>query len=479
MGLIFRRRLLDWGATPEERLIPLPAGDRLLADGKRTGTMAITIEAPPSAVWPWLVQMGMGRGGWYSWDRLDNAGQHSAEAIVPQWQHLEVGDRLVSVAGGKAWFDVVHIEPERALCVRARIDMRRGRSLDPGDPEPRWLVDSTWEFLLRPLDDDRTRLVVSGREHSKPRWVSVPAAFAFWDPAHVLMQLKQLRELKRRVEAAGSETGMYVHESGTPGAPAVVFLQGAGASGRMWREHMASLAGRFHCLAPDLPGFGRSNHLPCRSRTETADLVAELIETRVPARRAHVVGLSWGGAITYAVLERHPDLLDRVVIDGAGVLPWWGGNLILAGVSVVSPFLHTRPVIGLFSDIIGMDEEGRADLRASSRWAFQQAFIEGFKTRPSNAHISAGCPTLLVAGEKETVVRPSNAALASLMPNAVARFAPGLGHGWLARTLELHVHMVEAWLAGSELPSELIPEGASASAVARMLRMIGVPRPGS
>ena len=83
---------------------------------------------------------------------------------------------------------------------------------------------------------------------------------------------------------------MYVHESGTPGSPAVVFLHGAGASGRMWREHLAKLAG-FHCLAPDLPGFGRSNQLPFLSRTVTADLVAELIATRVPARRAHVVGL--------------------------------------------------------------------------------------------------------------------------------------------------------------------------------------------
>jgi hypothetical protein len=71
-------------STPEERLIPPPAGDRLLTDGKRTGTMANTTEAAPSFVWPWLVQIGMGRGGWYSWDRLDNAARPSARAIVPE-----------------------------------------------------------------------------------------------------------------------------------------------------------------------------------------------------------------------------------------------------------------------------------------------------------------------------------------------------------------------------------------------------------
>ena len=270
----------------------------------------------------------------------------------------------------------------------------------------------------------------------------------------------------------GTDRGMYVHESGTPGSPAVVFLHGAGASGRMWREHQAKLAG-FHCLAPDLPGFGRSNQLPFLSRTVTADLVAELIATRVPARRAHVVGLSWGGALAHTLLDRHPGLVNRAVIDGAGVLTWWAGRLILAGVTVVSPFLHTRPVTALFSGIIGMDEVGRAELRASSPRAFRRAFVEGFTSGVSRVEVSAPAPTLLVAGEKETVVRPANAALASLMPHAVARFAPGLGHGWLARAPELHVRMVEAWLTEQELPSELRPETPAPAAVERLLRELG------
>jgi pimeloyl-ACP methyl ester carboxylesterase len=265
---------------------------------------------------------------------------------------------------------------------------------------------------------------------------------------------------------------MHVHESGPPGSPAVVFLHGAGASGRMWREHSARLSG-FHCLAPDLPGFGRSNHLACLSRPVTADLVAGLIAKSVPARRAHVVGLSWGGGITHTLLDRHPELVDRAVIDGAGVLTWWGGGLILAGVTVVSPFLHTRPVTALFGGMIGMDEVGRADLRASSRRAFRRAFVEGFKSGVSRVEIRASSPTLLVAGEKETAVRPSNAALASLMPHAVARFAPGLPHGWIARETELHIRMVEAWLTGQELPSQLKPERPSPAAVERLLRELG------
>lgn len=272
--------------------------------------------------------------------------------------------------------------------------------------------------------------------------------------------------------------GMYVHEAGAPGAPAVVFLHGAGASGRMWRHHVARLADRFYCLAPDLPGFGRSNRLAPATLDESADLIAELIQARVPARRAHLVALSWGSGIAHTMLERHTDLVDRAVIDGAGLLPSRGGWMVQLGVTVISPFLHTPPVVALFSGLIGMDEEGRDDLRRSSRRAFRASFVEGFgKPRPPRVEIGAPCPTLLVAGEKETLIRPSNAALAELMPNAVARYAPGLAHGWLARAPELHVRMVEAWLTDSELPSELGIEPPSPAAVERLKRLVGG-RPG-
>jgi pimeloyl-ACP methyl ester carboxylesterase len=278
----------------------------------------------------------------------------------------------------------------------------------------------------------------------------------------------------RNVEADRRATvaGMHVHESGDPGSPAVVLLQGAGGSGRMWSAHMARLAG-FHCLAPDLPGFGRSNHMASASRVETAELVAELIERRIPAQRAHVVGLSWGGGVAHTLLDRHPELVDRAVIDGAGVLASRGGTIILLGLAMTAPFLHTRPVVSLLSAIIGMDEVGREDLRASSRRAFWRAFVEGSRPSVSRVEVAATSPILLVAGEKETAIRSSNAALASLMTHAAARFAPGLGHGWMAREEDLHVRMVEAWLTGQELPTGLVPEPPSPQADERLLRELG------
>lgn len=251
---------------------------------------------------------------------------------------------------------------------------------------------------------------------------------------------------------------LEAYESGTPGWPAIVFLHGAAVSGRMWSEHMARLA-TYHCLAPDLPGHGRSNRRPWRSRSEAADLVAQLIESRVPGRRAHVVGLSLGGAITHELLARRADLLDRVIIDGSGVLPWWGNMPFLAGITALTPFLHTRPVGAMLSRSVGrIPDKDRADIRVASRRAFRRSYTDALATRVTRAEIAAPCPTLLVAGEKETAVRRSNAALAALMPHAVAWFVPHTGHGWLGMRLDLHLAMVEAWLGGSSLPEDLVPE---------------------
>jgi pimeloyl-ACP methyl ester carboxylesterase len=276
--------------------------------------------------------------------------------------------------------------------------------------------------------------------------------------------------LAREPIANASLTGWHIRESGDPGAVAVVFLHGAGLSGRMWEPHMARLAA-FHCLAPDLPGSGMSNRLPWTSRSDVADQVAELIEARVPAGRAHVVGLSLGGAVAHTILARHPGLADRVVIDGAGVLPWLGNTPLLIGIAAITPFLHTRTVIAALSRSVGqMPAAVQADLRVASRRAFFRSFVDALTTKASKAEVNAGCSTLLVAGERETAVRQSNAALATLMPSATARFVPGLGHGWLGTRLDLHVDMVEAWLTTGSVATGLSPEGPSPGAVARLRR---------
>jgi len=115
---VIRPKLLRWGATDEEVRRPYPGVD-LIPGGTRSATNAITIEAPPAKVWPWLVQMGYGRAGWYSWDRLDNFGRRSTEEIRPEWQKIALGDHLAAKPDGSEWWEVAALEPERVRSVVA------------------------------------------------------------------------------------------------------------------------------------------------------------------------------------------------------------------------------------------------------------------------------------------------------------------------------------------------------------------------
>jgi len=193
----FRPRLLRWGATDEEVERPYPGAD-LVPGAKRGATMAVTINAPPSALWPWLVQMGCDRAGWYSWDRLDNGGMPSAERIHPEWQQIAVGDHLISKPDGSTWFEVAALEPQRFLALRASFDLR-GHPFDAAGTRPPQYTDSVWCFLLDELPGGRTRLVVSGYADARPRLLQGALNFIFWEPAHWIMQTRQFTNLQRRV----------------------------------------------------------------------------------------------------------------------------------------------------------------------------------------------------------------------------------------------------------------------------------------
>lgn len=145
--LAVRPRPLRWGATDAEVAAAFPGAD-LVPGGRRGATMAVTIDAPPAAVWPWLAQMGCDRAGWYSWDRLDNGGVQSATRIHPEWQQVAVGDHWISVPSGATWFEVAAVEPERFLALRAPLDLHGGRPFDPARRRPCFYNDTLWAFLL-------------------------------------------------------------------------------------------------------------------------------------------------------------------------------------------------------------------------------------------------------------------------------------------------------------------------------------------
>lgn len=211
-----RPRLVRWGATDEEVAGPYPGAD-LIPGATRGTTMAVTIEAPPSAVWPWLVQMGVNRGMWYTWDYWRPWGLKSADRIHPEWQEISVGHRMASVPGGRVWWEVAALEPDRLLALRMSVDLL-GRPFDPRGRPPRCYSDSIWAFQLNALPGERTRLVVSGYWAFAPAWLRGIVNFVLLEPSTWIMQTRQFKGLKLRAERR-TPAGMAVSGDKTAWTP--------------------------------------------------------------------------------------------------------------------------------------------------------------------------------------------------------------------------------------------------------------------
>lgn len=150
-----------WRATDEEVAARLP-GDERIAEPATQVTRAIDVDAPPEAVWPWLVQLGADRGGFYSYDWLEDLfglGIHSADAVVADWQRLAVGDLVAADARRRGGWYVVDLRPGELLALQVA-DLRRGRPTSRAD-RPGW--EFLWTFALRPTPGGTTRLVVRER----------------------------------------------------------------------------------------------------------------------------------------------------------------------------------------------------------------------------------------------------------------------------------------------------------------------------
>lgn len=190
-----RYSLLHWGATLLETEEALP-GDEFLPDAIHVETRAITIDAPPDEVWPWIAQLGQGRGGLYSYDWVENligCDIHSADRVVPEWQALAVGDEVR--LHPKSALAVATVEPEEHLVLRSGPPREPGAGSMPDD----FPFDFTWAFVLRHHPGRQTRLVVRERYEARAAWAG-PAV----EPLAVVsavMGIKMLRGIKQRVES--------------------------------------------------------------------------------------------------------------------------------------------------------------------------------------------------------------------------------------------------------------------------------------
>src|SRR5262249_8440982 len=145
------------------------------------------IEAPPGHVWPWLVQMGGDRAGWYSVDSLDNRGIPSADEIHPEWQSLAEGDLVSAMKGTSAYFGLVRVQPQRALVLGSPSLRRTGPALPGQDLDFRM----TWSFALEPIGEDATFLCVRVRADFVPD-IAMLIKHGWGILAHEIMQHEQL-----------------------------------------------------------------------------------------------------------------------------------------------------------------------------------------------------------------------------------------------------------------------------------------------
>ncbi len=196
--LVIRPWHLNMGSTKEEVQRSMP-GDELVPNPKFQWNQATTIDAPAAEVWPWVVQIGNQRAGWYSWDGLHRlmgvAGsvddpRGSANRIIPELQDLKVGDviRMMPEDMGAPGYAVVSIEPDRALVTH--IDDENG---------------SSWVWVLDPIDEQTTRLIVRFRQKWEPGLANT-LMFGIADELGSLVMLpKTLSGIKERAEATAGD----------------------------------------------------------------------------------------------------------------------------------------------------------------------------------------------------------------------------------------------------------------------------------
>lgn len=184
---------LRWGATDSEVQEPLP-GDEVIPHPELEATHALTIRAPVAAVWPWLVQVGQDRGGFYSYSWLENlvgCGLRNADQILPECQTLQVGDS-VRLHPKAPPLPVLVVEPYRAIVL--------GGSEQETEP-PAGTTLGTWGFFLREIDAQTTRLIMRVRWRRAPGLLSWASNYLLLEPAHFVMERKMMLGIKARAEA--------------------------------------------------------------------------------------------------------------------------------------------------------------------------------------------------------------------------------------------------------------------------------------
>jgi len=177
---------LRWGATDEEVRRPMP-GDGLVSSPSFDATRAVTVQAPPRSIYPWIVQMGMTRAGWYSYDLLDNLGRPSARRLIPELQQIYAGQ-------------IIPMSPDGKYGVYVK-EFRENEWILWNDKEG----DTSWVWGMYPTQDGKTRLIT--RIRTKYRWLGLTALFNLLiEFGDIIMMRKCMLGIKERAEALAAQS---------------------------------------------------------------------------------------------------------------------------------------------------------------------------------------------------------------------------------------------------------------------------------
>ena len=467
-------------ASRLERHRPL-AADVLIPDAVFSSTHAITIDAPPDRVWPWIAQMGAGRAGWYSWDVIDNGGTPSADSVVPELQTIVPGSVMPAVPGATDAFVVASVVPQRDLLLTVP-DGYGGSAV-------------AWEHVLDPLDGNRTRLIVRGRASS--RWLDLvharppagrrpifierayaalarlprPLMIGMARLGHRIMEARHLRGIQRRASSrrafktpegetrflAAYDAALtlwpvpfqeihvptrfgttYVIASGPKDAPPLVLLHGHMATSIMWTPNIADFSRRFRVYAIDTMGQP-SKSIPDEPIRGASDFVAWLTATldALHLDRCVLLGMSYGGWIALTFAAAAPARVQKLVLLSPGGVLQLSTQFRLRGMLMM--LFRSRFTVNWVMRWLGFtDKAGQTDTRrvldlmylGLKHFRMPEA-MRVFPSPLSDVELRAlRMPVLLLVGENELLYEPA-AALARgwrLIPHFDGELIPRCSH---------------------------------------------------
>ena len=465
-GPLLRPWHRHWGATPDEVSSAMP-GDDLLAHAHFEATRAISIAAPPDRVWPWIVQIGFRRAGFYSYDLLDNLGHPSASEIVPEFQQTAVGDRVAMAepATDVTSFRVEAFERDRWLLWHkpdstwawrfdalpgggTRLVTRLRARYDLGRPLPALGSMFLMEFgdfpmMRRLLQTVRSRAedeaVRDGRTVALPaegttisHWADPDAKVAYDAAYDASMALWPIPFEHRDVDGPFGRTHVVV--SGNPTGTPIVLIHAASLSATQWYLQAADLGADHRLYAIDIMGdIGRSTQVaPIHSRAAAAAWLVSVLRG-LGLERAAFVGSSFGGFQATNLAVYRPNLISALALlaPAATIRPFRpiANAMIRSGSRVPLPMTVKPGLRGMMGGtlpdpaIVHQMEVGVAGFRYDRSGVYPTAFAD-------DELAAIECPALLLLGDQEKIYEPTAAAehARRLVPRIDVRIIPGVGH---------------------------------------------------